>query len=363
MEIPELFPVSDIEFSDSKKFHEYLINNYNPKEVPHNLTMLVGISEHSTNDLLKKLQEFNFQIKRQLGNVYHIINHFDDERIEAYLTHDEKEGIVIFYTNYRKTEEIPKIQDFLIKDTKSFQLFLRPPMMEDITDTIFCNNEYAEILAFTAKYSPGAYRTSRIRPNTDRSISYWGIDGKDALQEMEYYYGISPSMIHVKVPDTIVFRIKEEGLFTYHSGKIGSIEILFNLMEKAINDSMNFMKAYKQTSFRMLSVETEEKSFNIPVATPALINLKSKLRYHEISNFEKGFSFIGTVVNSFVEEGSLFYCADIITESGEEFRVKANENQIKIFPREICHLNTFMSFYKFIVDSFDPMAEFKIRGG
>ena len=319
----------------------------------------------TTEDLLLKLRGYGFEIDRELGVVYHIHSYLVDadfkEKIETYLIHDEKTGLMIFYSNYKKEDEIPKIKDFFNNDWKSFQLFLRPPVMEEIKDAFINKYENLEITNFTAKYSSTIGKESYIRPLYDRTIEYSGEDGKETLEEMKYYYGVSPTMIHVKIPKDISFRIKNEGIFTFYKGEVGSIKILFELMEEAINKSIQFLVAFKQISFKMLPVETETKSFDVPVATPALITLKNKLSYSEIDKFEKGCSKIGTIINSCAEEGSLFYSADIITDQGENFRIKANEEQIKFFPRnENCHFNTFMKFYKYIVDTFDFSAEFEM---
>ena len=56
------------------------------------------------------------------------------------------------------------------------------------------------------------------------------------------------------------------------------------------------------------------------------------------------------------------YQADIITDTGEEFRIKANDWEIKIFPRcENFSFNTFMRIYKMIVEKIDSEAEFKLK--
>jgi len=55
------------------------------------------------------------------------------------------------------------------------------------------------------------------------------------------------------------------------------------------------------------------------------------------------------------------YQCDVITENGEEFRITANDYQIKIFPRsENFSFNTFMRIYKMIVEKIDSEAEFEL---
>jgi hypothetical protein len=360
---PELFVIDDINFKDPAKFHEYLINTYNPEIVPHNLTFVVGITQRNTDNLIKKLKEQGFRIETKYGVVYEIsYSSKFGEHLQSYLTYDNNTGIMIFYTNYRKTEDIPIITNFLLEDRESFQLFLRPPIMEQIKSRLICEYQDSRIKYFTARYAPNLRKQSKIRPSYERNFTYSGEDGTETLEELEYYYGVSPTMIDVRIPENIRFRIKDTGLFTFITGKVGTIEILFEIMQKAIQDSIKFNEAFRQTSYKMLSVKTDEKEFNIPIAKPALITLKNKLSYSQIGEFESGLS-RSTIINSYAEEGSLFYSADVITDTGEEFRVKANENLIKVFPREILNFNTFMRFYKYIVENFDSRAEFSVRGG
>jgi len=357
---PELFRIHDIDFKDPTQFHKYLIEKYKPGIVPHNLTFVVGITQHTSQDLLNILKKSDFRIEKNHGVVKEISYQTNEEHLKSYFTHDEKTGIIIFYTNYRKVEDIPIITKFIENDRNSFQLFLRPPIMEQIKNSLISDYPDLRITNFNANYTPNPKKQSRIRPSYERTFSYWGEDGTETLEEIENYYGVSPTMIDVRIPENIKIRIKDTGLFTFYTGEIGSIQILFDIMEKAIRDSIRYSDAFNHASYNMLPVKTDKKEFNIPIAKPALIILKNKLSYSEIGKFESGFSQIGTIINSYAEEGSLFYNADVITDNGEEFRVKANENLIKVFPREEYHFNTFMRFYKYIVEKFDSGAEFSV---
>jgi hypothetical protein len=242
MEKVELFLIPDITFSDPPKFREYLIENYNPAQVVHDLTIIVGITKYDKNEFFKALQSFGFTIVRNLGSVRHMKFDSDGGPLECYVTHDTDTGVVIFYTNYRKTreEEIPKIRDFLGSDTNTYYLFFKPLLMKEIAEELMDRYENLEITEFTTRRLPNSRFESQIRPKYERTISYWGGDGREALQELEYQYGVLPSRFVVNIPETIKFKVDDEGIFTFAGG---DLNILFEILEKAVNESRKTMEA------------------------------------------------------------------------------------------------------------------------
>ena len=64
------------------------------------------------------------------------------------------------------------------------------------------------------------------------------------------------------------------------------------------------------------------------------------------------------LVGSYAEEGSLYFTTEVIDQvKNSTFRIKANEDQIRIFPQDKSDLGTFYRFYEFIQDSVDESAE------
>ncbi|MCK4938252.1 MAG: hypothetical protein KAR85_06580, partial [Methanosarcinales archaeon] len=124
MDKVELFSIPDITFYNPPKFREYLVENYDSSQVDHDLTIIVGITKHNKIDFFEALQSFGFKTVRDLGSVSHIKFDLDRATLECYVTHDADTGVVIFYTNYRKTKkkEIPKIRDFLSSDVNTYYM-------------------------------------------------------------------------------------------------------------------------------------------------------------------------------------------------------------------------------------------------
>jgi len=138
MDKVELFSIPDITFYNPPKFREYLVENYDSSQVDHDLTIIVGITKHNKMDFFEALQSFGFTTVRNLGSVFHIRFELDEAPLECYVTHDADTGVVIFYTNYRKTKkkEIPIIRDFLSSDVNTYYLFFKPSLMREIAEEL-----------------------------------------------------------------------------------------------------------------------------------------------------------------------------------------------------------------------------------
>ncbi|MFV9676967.1 MAG: hypothetical protein ACNYVW_04870, partial [Methanosarcinales archaeon] len=316
----------------------------------------VGITKYDKNDFFNALQSFGFMIVRNLGSVRHMKFDSDGGPLECYVTHDTDTGVVIFYTNYRKTreKEIPKIRGFLGSDPNTYYLFFKPILMKEIAEELIDRYENLEITAFTARRLPNSRFESQIRPNYERTISYWGSDGREALQELEYQYGVLPSKFVVDIPETIKFKVDDEGIFTF---AVGDLNILFEILEKAVNESRKTMEAYNGSSFKVLPVKTARLSFKIPSSTPVSIKLQEIIEFHDMKEFKTKLSREYTIVDFIAKEGSLFLSSDVVSKSGFQFRIKADENHIRMFPAAEMNLSEFMRFYNFILQSIDPRAE------
>jgi len=359
MEKVKLFSIPDIKFYNPPEFREYLVENYESSQVDHDLTIIVGITKHNKIDFFEALQSFGFTTVRNLGSVSHIKFDLDEAPLECYVTHDADTGVVIFYTNYRKTNknEIPKIRDFLSSDVNTYYLFFKPSLMREIAEELMDEYDNLEITEFTARRLPNSRFESHIRPNYDRTISYWGDDGREALQELGYQYGVLPSRFVVNIPETIKFVIDDEGLFTFAAG---NLNILFDILEKSVNESRKTMAAYDGSDFKVLPVKTAGRSFDIPSSTPVSIQLNQSIEFHDISEFKTKLNKEYAIVDFIAREGSLFLSSDLVSKSGFQFRIKADENHIKMFPDGKMIFSEFMKFYEFIIKSIDPKAEFLI---
>lgn len=158
----------------------------------------------------------------------------------------------------------------------------------------------------------------------------------------------------MNIPETIKFTVDDEGLFTF---AVGDLNILFAILEKAVNESMKTMAAYNGSSFKVLPVKTARRSFEIPSSTPVSIQLQETIEYHDMTDFKTKLSKEYTIVDFIAKEGSLFLSSDVISKSGFQFRIKADESHVRMFPDGVMIFSEFMKFYEFILQLIDPRAE------
>ena len=353
----ELFPVPDHAFPGGPEFRTWLAANYDAEAVDHALTIVIGLTRHSTEGLLSVLRERGFEVVRALGAVWHLRSQTPEGVLETYLTHEIDNGVVVFYTNFRKTEaeEVPRIKDFLYGDSKSYPIFIRPAILQQVLDELSDRHSDMQIVDFTAARNPGSKVAARLRPDVRRTFSYWGFDGRETLRELSYQYGVLPRRVVVEIPGLSKFGVDSRGFFTLSRG---SLDILLRIMGQSVDESRKAMRAFDGTAFQVFSVQTAHKAFGIPVSTPIRIVLQRGLAYSEVADVKSNLDDYGYTILGFeADEGSLFLSSDLLSRSGHRFRVKADEKSIRMLPCGEPNFAAFMEFYQFVLNRVDPEAE------
>lgn len=358
----ELFKIPDINFDSAQSFRDFLVKHYDSSSTSHELTIVVGLTKYEKTDLLiEALNNFNFELIQSFGAVYHFkyktSNNHEDEALECYLTHDIDTNVILFYTNHRKTkdDEIPRIQSFLNSDPHSYYLFFKPMLMKLMANELMDRYENLEIHEFSARREYGSRYDAMIRPDYSRSISYWGDDGKQVLNELGYQYGVLPHRFLIYIPQQIKFKVNEKGLFTLFNG---DLTIMFSVLEQAVNEAKKTIEAFEGSSFKVFSISTAKKKFEIPSSKPIYIHLNNPIEYHEVKYLKNAIQKEKYAILDFTAyEGSFFLSADVVSNSGYQFRIKADETCVNMYPDEIPLFSEFMKFYEFVLNSIDPRAE------
>jgi hypothetical protein len=101
----------------------------------------------------------------------------------------------------------------------------------------------------------------------------------------------------------------------------------------------------------------------VPTAKPASISLQNRLKYHEVEDFKASMEENDYVLlDTFAEEGSLFFSSKVIDkEKKASFRIKANEDEIRVLPQKQKDLGSFFRFYEFIQNSIDEGAALEVE--
>lgn len=351
----DVFDVERDTFEDRESFNAYLTEEYDSLS-ERDLYVITGITELPQEFLEQMLERSGWEVLEDYGAIQKIGKRFDDGlQAKAYFHYDPESQLLLFYTDQRKTEEIEGAIEPLLKKTSGLHyLYVSPRVLKDIRERIVEQESSAILTEFVAKRTERTETPAVYRPDNSRTFNYYGDDGLETLRELERDYGVLPHIMQIKIPGELTYRVSKEGIFKLLDG---SLSMLFGYIEKCIHESLKIKEAYNSTDFRMLDV-TED--FQIPSSSPATIKLQNHLEYHEVDRVSESLEDSGYVLlDSYAEEGSLFFSGKVYDEDNDVFfNIRANEDEIRVFPAEERDIGTFFRFYEFVQDKLDDRANF-----
>ncbi len=351
----ELFDIADGEFEDRETFNSYLTSTYESLS-DRDLYIITGLTEYSEDKFFETLYDDGWEELKDYGPIQKVGKQYGDELFaQSYLNYDEDTNLILFYTDQRKTEEIENaIEPFLNNTQGVHYLYISPRVLKDVRERLVENEPGAKLTEFVARRSKRTETPAVHRPDVGRTISYYGDDALETLREHERDYGVLPHIMEVVVPGEMKFRITKQGVFKLLDG---SLSKLFEYMEDCIEQSLKIKEAYEETSYKMLNVGGD---YEIPSAEPATIKLRNELEYHEIDNVKSSIQEDQyALLDTYAEEGSLFFSGKVYDEVGNVFyNIRANADEIRLFPEEERELGSFFRFYEFVQNNVDEQAVF-----
>jgi len=353
----ELFEVPDIAFESPAHFRQYLATEFKPAEILHNLTVIGGITELDQEALEAFLERSGFTFVRRYGALARIAKRSREGLFESYVSYDrESVGVILFYSNFRKTEELRLVYEFLESAPKTYRLFLRPLWIDGILRNLLSNNDHLRILDFTASRSFNSATPARLRPRVGRTLRYWGPDGREVLGELSNAYGVVPKKLRVEIPGASTFSIDNTGSFTLFSGEI---KILLEIIKSAIESAVSEAATLKKAHFQLYPVAIPGEDFQVAISSPADIALEIKLDYTQaLSLLEQLEEEDFVPYNTTAEEGSVFLRSDILDlRTSEVFRLRADEKRLRILPGSPESVKSLLRFYEFVLEQLDARAE------
>jgi len=353
----ELFDVPPIEFETPAHFRQYLATEFRPAEILHNLTIIGGLTELDQDGFEEFLEQKGFALARRYGALARIRKPTNDSLFESYVSYERDTiGVILFYSNFRKTEELKLINDFLESAPQTYRLFLRPLWIDSALRRLLSTYENLRILDFTASRSFNSATPARLRSKVGRTVRYWGPDGREVLGELSGAYGVVPKKLRVEIPGTSTFSIDNTGSFTLFSGEIG---ILLDIMKSAIESAVAEAVALKKAHFQLYPVSIPGESYAVAISSPADIALEIKLDYSQaLALLEQLEEEEFVPYNTSAEEGSVFLRSDILDlRTSEVFRLRADERRLRILPGTPESVKSLLRFYEFVLEQLDARAE------
>lgn len=352
---PSLFPIGDRKFETASAFRSFLGASHAHQGAHRPLTIVVGLTSRGREDLIAALESFGLAVRARAGEVYVLASSRPRIHLESYLTYEDG-GVLVFYTSYRKTEDIPLIRDFLKRDPFTHPFRFRSGVLYQSLSLLMERFESLRVTEFTARADANSLLHGRVRPGKERTIYYWGVDGKEVLQELGPEYGVLPTRVVVDVPRGPRLGIDTRGVFTQIRG---SPQPLFETFEFALGEVKRTRLAFERSKFEVHNVQRGSTTFSIPQSTLATVRFKTKLDFTRADAFlngtlrEQNYA----CMSAALEEGSLFMSADLVSPRGYRFRLRADENEMRLFPGGEQDLRAFLDFYDLVLTHIDSDAE------
>lgn len=351
-----IVPIRDWKYSE---FTKYVIEN--SKEVFNGpkrrwLKMYYVYIDSNALDLLeKKLQPIKQGDLLRFEMGYKESASQTTQRIPYYMVEIEP-GLFCFYTSSTR-EGYEKTLRRVIQRTRGMsEMWIRPEIFERIKEHVITNFD-AKIDGFLSLSSKNEEEEARVRPRIRRRIHYRGSDGIDAINELKMWYGVSPISIDF-VLDFSKFQITHEGLFTLKHPNEMTFRIVNSVLELIREEQIAQKDIAKQLRF-----DTEQDNHNKrAIVESGKINLLSYTLTQEdthrfINKFDSNFAFI----DAYSSPGSVDFAATVVDRhKGSIFDVSVENSSITLIPRFETTYESFLNFYRKVVETFDRKATFKI---
>jgi len=323
-----------------------------------NLQVIASVANGlSLSQFKSSLIDFGFSIFKESGPYIEISKDHKEQRLVTFsVFFDVSSQIVLFMTDAKKTDEIPHLLfEYIYLSGVLSNLWIAPMVMKEIKDDLAKQHLDLIITYFSAKRGPTTKTKSHYRSDIQRGIQYRGIDGKHALEEMEFYYGVLPRILDFSIPNIGSYRLDNKGIITVKQGAVSGI---FDILDHIIERIRPLQDAISNSSYDLVTNKKTQITYNIQ--KPWCLNLSQPVdsdTIHKIIQEINVEEWEFTVLNRTKNQNCKFLEARLIDNlSGSLIDIEARDHGICIYPVEKTSINSSMRFFELIIESVDAMA-------
>lgn len=311
-----------------------------------------------SNDLAK--QELISHSKSEKQGDFRLITMNYDESASGrarkieYWMHEKEPGLLMFFTVSTKEGYARTLRDRIDKTHGLHEMWIKPHSFEIIREFLIVEKKYG-IVKFLADRKIDDKTPQRVKENAERHIQYrtdHPLDGVNRLQDLKYHLGVRPRSIDY-VAKANRLQITDEGLFHLKSINKETFELMDEVLEKIRAEEKEMRLTSQQ--FRIKSESMKARTKGGIVESGKLI-LERELDVNVAQQMTKHFTQFA-FVNTKIEAGSLIFSSTVIDrKKGSIFALSANENSIVLVPRFMTTFESFLQFYKYVVEQIDANA-------
>jgi hypothetical protein len=267
--------------------------------------------------------------------------------------------LLLFYSA-STTWEYERTLKRLIGSTPGFgQMWVRPKTFEEMV-MHFVEMFDPVIEEFRARRYGDETLPARIRPRMYRQVHWTASDSLDTLKELKELYGVRPYSVTMRLRNKGIIQVTDEGMMVITRINSEMFEAIDEALAYTEDEETRITTASQQMKFQIEKAKSQQGTIAIPMLVSGQILLGEAEFGRDSVERIKGnprFEFF----NSSEKEGSFSWVATAKDKEKKSlFGVSADERTIRLVPRPDVTFESFLDFYKTVVDEIDPTASFKL---
>lgn len=327
---------------------------------------------YAIRDWKKLFENFETDSFGEILKIYFYDESSDEKKIVFY-GYEISSGILLMFTSSTKENYEKTLKKFILTKKGISQSWIKPSLLDKIRYHLI-NNYDANVYRFIGRRYKNWKFDSKIRPDTDRRISYSGSDANETLKELQSLYGIIPSSIDMTI-DNNKIQVNRNGLFIVRQINKKTIGFIYEILDIIISEQQRIRDLSEKLNIRPNILDSRFGKIKISQVTSGKImfsknnlsesfveNLFDSLKIDHFLNAqldnddeanERVFSFIDTDI----QRKPLTFKAIVIDENKKSiFGISGNENEIILIPKHRVTFESFINFYNYVTENIDDNA-------
>jgi hypothetical protein len=323
-------------------------------------------------DWLKLFEEFK---PEKLGDIVHVSMAMGPMSSIDFYVFERAPGLLLFFTSSTEDDYEKSLKRFIDSTRGITEMWISPDRFDEAKSRVISQYK-GRVYRFIGRRTAITPIPAKFRPEFRRRISYSGADAEETLKEIEQLYGVLPISIDFAIGDDSV-KITNDGLLVLRTINPRTLQVLLDVVDIMLGAQRTLQKVTQNVSAKMETIRIGDKDFKVPEIVAARIHLRSQnlnavlveqLFGQREQPFEdetitpqtpsaSEFSFIDTTVL----EGSLQFSGTVVDEfKGTVFGLSGGESEILLIPKHYTTFESFVRFYRMIVEDVDKEAELSI---
>lgn len=294
----------------------------------------------------------------KMGEIFKATGNKDseDDDEEKYYIMEYCPGLLLMYTTATNQEYRETLGKKIERSVGSTRMWMKPKLFETIWKGIL-NETGGFIYRFTSRRGPLDTNPCKIRPEYKRRFNYTGDDGTQTLAELEELYGTAPESIYMEIDENLKIHLTNDGLYSAQEISAEAMNLFFKYLDEIKDSILEMRTVSKSMKYEVVS-EFDIQTVSIESGVIKLRDcVIEQVMAEKMMTALDAFSFI----DLHLEGGSVSLTATVVDElKGSIFNINASESQILIVPKIRTTFESFIEFYRGIVESVDEYAEFSL---